>query len=89
MSEHFCGTCNRLRLTADGQLKVCLFGKTEVSLRDLLRQQGLSDTCTDDLLNKIIHYSVQRKNFKLGGHKDMEDLKAHSTENRPMTLIGG
>jgi cyclic pyranopterin phosphate synthase len=36
MSEHFCGTCNRLRLTADGQLKVCLFGKTEVSLRDLL-----------------------------------------------------
>ena len=89
MSEHFCGTCNRLRLTADGQLKVCLFGKTEVSLRDLLRQQGLSDTYTDDVLNKIIHYSVQRKNFKLGGHKDMEDLKAHSTENRPMTLIGG
>ena len=89
MSEHFCGTCNRLRLTADGQLKVCLFGKTEVSLRDLLRQQGLSDTCTDDVLNKIIHHSVQRKNFKLGGHKDMEDLKAHSTENRPMTLIGG
>jgi len=84
MSEHFCGTCNRLRLTADGQLKVCLFGKTEVSLRDLMRQGG-----SDEMLQKLIHYSVQRKNFKLGGHKDMEDLRAHSDENRPMTLIGG
>lgn len=84
MSEHFCGTCNRLRLTADGQLKVCLFGKTEVSLRDLLRKGTSEET-----LQKIIHYSVQRKHFKLGGHRDMEDLQAHSDENRPMTLIGG
>jgi len=84
MSEHFCGTCNRLRLTADGQLKVCLFGKTEVSLRDLMREGG-----SDEILQKLIHYSVQRKKFKLGGHKDMEDLRAHSDENRPMTLIGG
>ncbi|KAL3934971.1 MAG: hypothetical protein SGARI_003160 [Bacillariaceae sp.] len=84
MSEHFCGTCNRLRITADGQLKVCLFGKTEVSLRDLMRQGG-----STEMLQKVIHYSVQRKHFKLGGHKDMEDLQAHSTENRPMTLIGG
>jgi len=87
MSEHFCGTCNRLRLTADGQLKVCLFGKTEVSLRDLMRREGGSNT--NEMLQKVIHYSVQRKNFKLGGHKDMEDIQAHSTENRPMTLIGG
>jgi molybdenum cofactor biosynthesis protein A len=84
MSEHFCGTCNRLRIMADGQLKVCLFGKTEVSLRDLMRQGG-----SDEALQKLIHYSVQRKHFKLGGHKDMEDLLAHSDENRPMTLIGG
>ena len=33
MSDHFCSTCNRLRLTADGSLKVCLFGNREVSLR--------------------------------------------------------
>lgn len=37
MSENFCGSCNRLRLTADGNLKVCLFGNTEISLRDCLR----------------------------------------------------
>lgn len=84
MSEHFCGTCNRLRITADGQLKVCLFGNTEVSLRDMLRKGG-----SDEVLQKLIHYSVQRKHFKLGGHKDMKDLQEHSNENRPMTLIGG
>jgi cyclic pyranopterin phosphate synthase len=33
MSEHFCGSCNRLRITADGNLKVCLFGNAEISLR--------------------------------------------------------
>ena len=33
MSDHFCATCNRLRITADGNLKVCLFGNQEVSLR--------------------------------------------------------
>ena len=37
MTENFCGSCNRLRLTADGNLKVCLFGNTELNLRDPLR----------------------------------------------------
>ncbi|KAL8971333.1 MAG: hypothetical protein Q9183_001101 [Haloplaca sp. 2 TL-2023] len=40
MTENFCGTCNRLRITSDGNLKVCLFGNNEVSLRDLLRQSN-------------------------------------------------
>ena len=95
MSEHFCGTCNRLRLTADGKLKVCLFGKTEINLRDLLRYQqndqegDKNDHHNQKQLSKLIHYAVQKKHYKLGGHKDMEDLQQHSTENRPMTLIGG
>nr|XP_027799542.1 molybdenum cofactor biosynthesis protein 1 isoform X2 [Marmota flaviventris] len=56
MSEHFCGTCNRLRITADGNLKVCLFGNSEVSLRDHLRA-GASE---EELL-KIIGAAVGRK----------------------------
>ncbi|XP_019312574.2 molybdenum cofactor biosynthesis protein 1 isoform X2 [Panthera pardus] len=56
MSEHFCGTCNRLRITADGNLKVCLFGNSEVSLRDHLRA-GASE---EELL-QIIGASVGRK----------------------------
>lgn len=33
ISDNFCGSCNRLRLLADGSLKVCLFGSAEISLR--------------------------------------------------------
>lgn len=40
MTHNFCGTCNRLRITSDGNLKVCLFGNTEVSLRDILRESN-------------------------------------------------
>ena len=39
MSDHFCATCNRLRITADGNLKVCLHGNDEKSLRDFLRNE--------------------------------------------------
>jgi GTP 3',8-cyclase len=38
MTSNFCGTCNRLRVTSDGHLKVCLHGDAEVSLRDILRE---------------------------------------------------
>jgi GTP 3',8-cyclase len=43
MTHNFCGTCNRLRITSDGNLKVCLFGNAEVSLRDILRQSNNGD----------------------------------------------
>nr|CAB3263893.1 cyclic pyranopterin monophosphate synthase, mitochondrial-like [Phallusia mammillata] len=56
MSEHFCGTCNRLRITADGNLKVCLFGNSEVSLRDELRSGK-----DDQQLMEIIGAAVNRK----------------------------
>ncbi len=36
-SEHFCGTCNRLRLTADGKLRLCLFSDDEIDIRTPLR----------------------------------------------------
>ena len=48
MTQPFCAGCNRLRLTADGSLKVCLFGDSEVSLRDALRG-GASDAQLMDL----------------------------------------
>ncbi|XP_008836140.1 molybdenum cofactor biosynthesis protein 1 isoform X2 [Nannospalax galili] len=62
MSEHFCGTCNRLRITADGNLKVCLFGNSEVSLRDHLRA-GASE---EELL-RIIGAAVGRKKRQHAG----------------------
>lgn len=62
MSEHFCGTCNRLRLTADGNLKVCLFGNTEVSLREALRAG-----CSQDDLEALINAAVKRKKKQHAG----------------------
>ncbi|KAM6279282.1 molybdenum cofactor biosynthesis protein 1 isoform 2-T2 [Porphyrio hochstetteri] len=56
MSEHFCGSCNRLRITADGNLKVCLFGNSEVSLRDHLRSGA-----SEEELVQVIGAAVGRK----------------------------
>lgn len=62
MSEHFCNTCNRLRLTADGNLKVCLFGNAEVSLRDALR-----GNMSEVELRELISAAVKRKKAKHAG----------------------
>jgi len=79
MSDHFCGSCNRLRLTADGQIKVCLFDTKEISLRDQMRQGA-----TDEDLMRTIGRAVGAKNEK---HAGMEDIDVIT--NRPMILIGG
>lgn len=63
MSEHFCGSCNRLRLTADGSLKVCLFGTNEISLRDAIR----SNTCNDEDLLSLISAAIKRKKRQHAG----------------------
>uniref|UniRef100_A0A8C4HNN1 Molybdenum cofactor biosynthesis protein 1 n=1 Tax=Dicentrarchus labrax TaxID=13489 RepID=A0A8C4HNN1_DICLA len=77
MSEHFCGSCNRLRITADGNLKVCLFGNSEVSLRDVLRSGA-----PDEELLQIIGAAVGRKKKQHAGMFSISQMK-----NRPMILI--
>lgn len=79
MSEHFCGSCNRLRITADGNLKVCLFGNAEVSLRDLLRSES-----SEEELIQTIGAAVGRKKKQHAGMFNISQMK-----NRPMILIGG
>jgi molybdenum cofactor biosynthesis enzyme MoaA len=79
MSEHFCGTCNRLRITADGNLKVCLHGNSEVSLRDQLRSGA-----KDEELADVIGQAVGRKKKQHAGMNNLAKMP-----NRPMILIGG
>lgn len=79
MTEHFCSDCNRIRLMADGNLKVCLFGSSEVSLRDAMREGA-----TDNELRCIIGAAVRRKKK---AHADVNVLAA--TKNRAMIQIGG
>ena len=79
MSDNFCSGCNRLRITADGNLKVCLFGQAEVSLRDRMRAAA-----TDDQIIQTIRDAVLRKKAAHAGMTELAKLP-----NRPMILIGG
>ena len=46
MSNHFCATCNRIRLTADGKLRPCLFSDEEIDVREALRSGTEDDVVT-------------------------------------------
>ena len=59
VTEPFCGDCNRIRITAEGELRTCLFSMTETDLREPLRA-GASDA----ELEKIIRDAVWRKELK-------------------------
>lgn len=79
VTEPFCGTCNRLRLTADGALRNCLFSDNELSVRDLLRSGA-----TDEELERCFRRAVFGK---LPGHgiNDPGFLRPR----RSMSMIGG
>jgi GTP 3',8-cyclase len=59
VSEPFCADCNRIRLTADGNLRTCLFSMQETDLRDPLRQGA-----SDGELEAVIRDAVWRKELK-------------------------
>lgn len=79
MSDSFCSTCNRLRLTADGSVKSCLFYPAEVNLRDRMRA-GAEDAEVEEM----IRYSLS---LKPEAHAPAEELS--QSENRTMIEIGG
>jgi cyclic pyranopterin phosphate synthase len=59
VTEPFCGDCNRIRLTAEGQMRTCLFSMTETDLRSPLRAGA-----TDAELEQIVRDAVWRKELK-------------------------
>ena len=79
VTKAFCGTCNRLRLTADGAVRNCLFATTEWSVRDVMRAGGSDDEVAAVLRNAVWN--------KLPGHaiNDPEFLRP----KRSMSMIGG
>ena len=56
VTEKFCDTCDRIRLTADGQFRNCLFAVTDYNLRDALRSGA-----TDDDIASVIEGAVKDK----------------------------
>ncbi len=63
ISQHFCETCNRVRLSVDGTLYLCLGQEEKVELRPLLRQ-GISDQMLEDAILQAIAIKPERHEFR-------------------------
>jgi cyclic pyranopterin phosphate synthase len=83
VTHPFCSGCNRIRLTADGKLKNCLFDTSEVDLLTPLRN--------GEDVRSLIYAHFQRKHFAHGGHVEFTEkhAKADYGKNRRMIAIGG
>jgi GTP 3',8-cyclase len=83
MSANFCADCNRMRLTADGKMKNCLFAEKETDLLTAIRNG-------EDVI-PLIHQNIRSKSKQLGGQfsADFEHLHPEEIHNRSMITIGG
>jgi cyclic pyranopterin phosphate synthase len=82
MSAPFCSDCNRMRLTADGKMKNCLFSRTETDLLTPFRR--------GEDIRPLILGSIAEKKKALGGQfTDLEHVDAEQIINRSMITIGG
>jgi cyclic pyranopterin phosphate synthase len=85
VTEPFCGSCDRLRLTAEGKMRNCLFARTETDLLSALRRG--EDIAT------LIEANVLAKHAMLGGlppfKPESQEEVLHDLSERPMVSIGG
>jgi len=73
MSHTYCGDCNRVRLTADGRLRTCLYGEEEVSLRDALRAgQPLAPVYAAALASKPKEHALLQ--MRVGGLRALSQV---------------
>ncbi len=80
-SRTFCGTCNRLRVTATGDVITCLYGKPKANLRTLLRESTSDETMKSEILRTI------GKRAKTGF--DAQNEHSKTIFDNSMTSIGG
>jgi cyclic pyranopterin phosphate synthase len=80
VSEPFCASCNRIRLTADGQLRTCLFSIDEWDLRGPLRA-GASDADLEDIFVEAVRHKELKHRINEG--------EAFQRASRSMSQIGG
>jgi len=68
LSNHFCDTCNRMRLTADGKLRTCLFSDQEIDLKKFLRSsvsdQDLEEIISEAIKSKPKGHTISEPSFK-------------------------
>jgi len=80
MTEHFCHSCNRLRITSDGQLRPCLLANEEVNLKEALRNGASTDELRHLIQQTVV---LKREQHNLTGRIVPEKT------SRPMCQIGG
>lgn len=85
VTEPFCGTCDRLRLTAEGKMRNCLFAREETDLLSALRR--------GEDIAPLIEANVLAKHAMLGGlppfKPEKQEEVLHDLSERPMVAIGG
>jgi cyclic pyranopterin phosphate synthase len=80
VSQPFCGTCNRIRLTADGQIRTCLFSVEEWDMRTPLRSGADDEHVAELLLEAVRHKELKHK---------INEGAAFQRASRSMSQIGG
>ena len=81
VTNPFCDTCNRIRLTADGKIKNCLFSQSETDLLKFHR--------ANLPLEPLIAEAIASKQKERGGNKEFNNETAKTLNNRSMIRIGG
>ncbi|SHM73644.1 cyclic pyranopterin phosphate synthase [Cyclobacterium lianum] len=79
-SRTFCGTCNRIRLSATGELRTCLYGPPVANLRDVLRSGASEESLVSEILDAVA--KKEKDGFKA------EELNA-KTPKKSMSFLGG
>jgi cyclic pyranopterin phosphate synthase len=80
MTEHFCHSCNRVRLTADGKVKSCLLSNQEVDVKSLLRKE-----CVDQEIYELFAKALEEKQLQ----HSLCYREERSSVIRPMYRVGG
>lgn len=82
LTHHFCGDCNRLRITSDGKLRPCLFSETEIDLKPALRNSAPEEK--DEEIERLLRLAIDVKpeGHHIDQRTDLDTLK-------PMSRIGG
>ncbi len=86
MSNHFCQSCNRLRVTSDGHIRTCLFADKEYTLRGILRHPHLQGTVGDACMRTVLEQATRQKPL---GEALLKAREATAVIQKKMVSIGG
>lgn len=81
VTNPFCNSCNRIRVTSDGKIKSCLFGVNEIDLKEAINN-GLD-------ISQLVLFSLSKKSLQHGGSKNLSSNSGYHINTRNMYAIGG